>query len=196
VSIATARARRDLFLPGSMHRYVPAKKYGTAKIVHDTPGKLERLRGAMHGQPLDCDVYTRLIVGNVLWMTDTEFEWRSNLEAVSRLSGDVLIAGLGIGFILRPILKRADVKSVTVIERSADVIALVAPHYPTVKVIQVDARDWEPPKRAYDAIYLDIWHNVPNSDDREDIKSLKRRYRSALRKGGWIAAWCEDYAKR
>ena len=179
-----------------MHTFLAPAEHGTAKIVQDTPGMVERVRAALHGQPVECDVYTRLIIDNAAWMTDTEFEWRTNLEAVHKLTGDVLIAGLGIGFVIRPLLKRADVRSITVIENNADVIALVAPRYPKVEIVHADAREWTPPKRAYDAIYLDIWQNVPNSDDREDIKTLKRKYHSALRKGGWIAAWCEDYAKR
>ena len=89
MSTAAARAKRNAFLPGSMHAHLPAGKHGAAEIRHDKPGQIERIRAAMNGQPVDCDIYTRLIVGNALWMTDTEFEWRSNLEAVSRMTGDV-----------------------------------------------------------------------------------------------------------
>lgn len=183
------------FSPASMHAVIPAGEYGSAKVLHDSPDALTRMRAAMCGQPLGCEVYTRLIVNNTLWMTDAEFEWRSNLEAVNRMTGDILIAGLGIGFVIHPILGRPNVSSITVIEKNADVIALIAPRFPTVNVIHADAREWRPTRRSYDCVYLDIWPDVPSSDQREDIKALKKKYRPGLRKGGWVKAWCEDRAR-
>ena len=182
------------FAPGSMHAIVPAGKYGEAEIVHDQPSQIERIRAAMRGQAIGEGTFTRLIVNGKLWMTDTDYEWRSNLEAVRNMTGDVLIAGLGIGFIVAPILAKAS--TITVLEKDADVIALVGPHFPSVAVIHADAREWTPPKKAYDAVYLDIWPDIPKSDDWEDIKALKKRYRPSLRKGGWIGAWCEDRARK
>ena len=184
------------FMPGTMHLVVPTGKHGEAEIVHESPDRFTRLHGAIHGQPLECNKYTRLVIGGTLWMTDAEFEWRTSLTAVRKMRGDVLIIGLGIGFILSPIYRRRDISSVTVIEKSADVILLVAPCFPGVTVIEADAYKWTPPKCAFDVIYFDIWPNIPNADDWADIKKLKRKYRSALRTGGWIAAWCEDYARR
>ncbi len=184
------------FLPGSMHKILPAGEFGAAKVVHDRPDALTKLRAAMHGQPLDCEVYTRLIVGGTLWMTDADYEWRTNLEPVRNMTGDVLIAGLGIGFVLAPLRNRERITSVTVIEKNADVIALVEPTFPFARVIHADIYEWEPPKKSFDCIYFDIWENVPNRDDWEDMKTLKKRYRPALRKGGWIGAWCEDRAKQ
>ena len=127
-------------------------------------------------------------------MTDAEFEWRTNLAAIRAMRGDVLIAGLGLGFMILPTLEKREVSAVTVIENNADVIKLIAPQITTEKlqVIHADARTFEPQKRSYDCVYLDIWANVPNYDDWKDIKKLKRKYRKALRPKGWIAAWCED----
>lgn len=183
------------FRAGSMHRIVPAASHGTASIVHDAPDEFTRLRASLAGQPLESEKYTRLLIAEQVWMTDAEFEYRSNLRAIWEAHGDVLIAGLGIGFILPPILARPNVSSVTVVERNADVIDLVAPYFPKVKVVHADAYQWEPPRRSFDYIYFDIWKNVPNSDNMKEIRALKLRYRSALRKGGKTAAWCEDYAR-
>ena len=156
------------------------------------------MRGAMHGQPLTAETYTRLLIGNTLWMTDAEFECRTNYDTVYRSSGDVLIAGLGLGLILGPMLRRGVITSITVLERSADVIALISPCYqnPKLTIIEADVHLWQPPKRAFDFIYFDIWADVPNSDTKTEITTLKKRYRSALKKGGRTAAWCEDYARR
>lgn len=184
------------FAPCSMSKIVPEGKFGRAEIVHDKPDVMTRLRAARDGMPLNGEIYTRLIVDGTLWMTDAEFEWRSNLEHVRRMRGDVLIAGLGIGFVLRPILSKSEVKSVTVIERDGDVISLVSPHFCSEKlsIIKADAYEWNPPSRAYDCIYLDIWSDVPNEDNAEEIRTLKKNYRPALRAKGWIAAWCQNRA--
>lgn len=183
------------FSAGMMHKVIPPAEVGAARIIHDSPDKFTRLRASLARQPLNCDTYTRLLINGELWMTDAEYELATNYDAVRSARGDVLIAGLGIGFILRPMLAKPEVSSVTVIERSADVIALVSPHFPAVKVIEADAYAWEPPSKAFDFIYFDIWPNVPNADDLADIKALKTRYRKALRKGGKSAAWCESIAR-
>jgi spermidine synthase len=186
------------FRAGSMHRILPAGEYGAARILIDSPDPFSRFCSARDGQPLDCEKYTRLMVNGALWMTDTEFEWRTNLAPLQRMTGDVLMAGLGIGFVAVPAMAKKEVNSITVIEKHRDVIALVSPHLdnPKLKIIEADAYTWEPPRKSYDCIYFDIWAAVPNSDNLEEIMNLKKRYRPALRRGGWMAAWCESFARR
>lgn len=187
-----------MLVAGTMHKFIPAGVVGEAKIVHDSPDPLTRARAWRDGQPLNASVYCRLFVGNRLWMTDADFEARTNWEAVSHATGDVFLGGLGLGFMIRPILKNKDVKSVTIIELSKDVITMISPTLPKKKitVIHADARSWNPPKDAFDMIYMDIWANVPNSDDKADLRSVRKRYRNALREGGWYGAWCERHAMR
>lgn len=184
--------------PGTLHRILPPGQVGRAKIVHDSPDLLTRARAERDGQPLRAKKYTRLIVDGTLWMTDAEFECMTNLRVVEWAAGDVLIAGLGIGLILQPLLDSPDVKSVTVLERSADVIALVGPRYehPKLTIVEADAYTWKPPATAYNLIYFDIWANVPNEDNKEEITALKKRYRPALKRCGKTLAWCEQYARR
>lgn len=184
--------------PGTLHTRIPVSQVGAAKIVHDSPDMLTRLRAARDGRPLNAQTYTRLFVDGTLWMTDAEFECVTNLRVIEWAAGDVLIAGLGIGLILPPLLNSPHVESVTVIERSADVIALVGPKYehPKLTIIEADAYTWEPPKRAFNLIYFDVWANVPNEDNKEEITNLKKRYRPALKRHGKILAWCESYARR
>ncbi len=183
---------------GTLHKRIPAGEHGAAKVVHDTPNEFTRLRAQWEGMPLYAQTYTRLLVNGELWMTDAEFECRTNIDMLHTAHGDVLIAGLGLGLILKPLLDKDSVKSVTVLERSPDVIALVGPLYQNEKltIVEADAFQWSPPKKAFDFIYFDIWANVPNSDDKPQIQALKKRYRSALKKGGRTAAWCENYKGR
>lgn len=183
---------------GTLHKRIPVASFGAARIVHDSPDMLTKMRAARDGQPLNADTYTRLIVDGTLWMTDAEFECWTNSGFVRSAKGDVLIAGLGLGLVVEPLLKSSQVESVTVLEISPDVIALIGPVYDHIKlsIIKADARTWEVPKKAYDTIYLDIWADVPNSDNKDEIAALKKRYRPALKKGGTMSAWCESYARR
>src|SRR5687768_6070987 len=172
--------------PETLHKRVPMAQVGSARVVHDSPDAFTRMRAARDGQPLNADTYTRLFVDGKLWMTDAEFECWTNADFVRRAFGDVLVAGLGLGLVLQPLLDSKVVETVTVLERSADVIALIGPIYSNAKltIIEADARKWEPPKKAYHFVYLDIWADVPNSDTLKDIAALKQRYRPSLKKHG------------
>lgn len=184
--------------PGTLHQRIPAATHGEAKVVHDTPDEFTRLRAAMDGQPLRAEKYTRLFVNGNLWMTDAEFECWTNDDFIRKAFGDVLIAGLGLGLVLPPLIESKIVESITVLEISADVIAMIGPLYqhPKLTIVHTDARTWQPPKKVYHFVYFDIWANVPNSDTRKDIAALKQRYRSSLKKHGRTLAWCENYRGR
>ena len=183
---------------GTLHQRIPASSLGTARIVHDTLDEFTRLRAQWDGMPLYAQVYTRLFVDGELWMTDAEFECQTNYDIAYHSRGDILIAGLGLGLIIGPMLEREQVRSVTVLEKSPDVIALIGPHYDSLKltIIEADVHEWQPPKKAYDFIYFDIWADVPNSDNRAEITALKKRYRTALKAGGKTSAWCENRVRR
>lgn len=183
---------------GTLHTTIPQGQAGAARVVHDTPDAFTRLRAARDGQPLNAQTYTRLFVGGTLYMTDAEFECWTNAEFVRKAFGNVLVAGLGLGLVLRPLIDSSVVESITVIERSPDVITLIGPRYehPKLKIIEADIHQWEPPKKTYHFIYFDIWANVPNSDTLAEIRKLKKKYRSALAKHGRTLAWCENYARR
>lgn len=94
---------------GTLHQRIPATALGSVKVVHDTPDELTRLRAQMNGQPLTAEKYTRLFIDGQLWMTDAEFECWTNADFVRAASGDVLIAGLGLGLTLPPVLEKASV---------------------------------------------------------------------------------------
>lgn len=183
---------------GTLHTRIPEGEYGAARVVHDSPDMLTRLRAARDGQPLNANVYTRLFVNGRLWMTDAEFECITNSRVIDWAEGDVLIAGLGLGLILQPLIDSPKINSITVLEQSADVIALIGPRYkhPKLTIIETDAHAWMPPKHAYNLVYFDIWPDVPNSDNREQVTALKKRYRTALKRGGKTLAWCEEYTRR
>lgn len=166
---------------------IPPGTLGVAELIHDTPSPLDRLRGAMHGQPLTRSKYARLIIRGECYMTDAEFERETNAEFLEHASGDVLIAGLGIGLILDPVLEHCS--SVTVVEKEPDVVALIGPHFTKCNIICADIFEWEPPKGTkYHAIYFDIWPDICG-DDSDEAARLHKKFRKYLNKGGWMRSW-------
>lgn len=93
--------------------------------------------------------------------------------------GRVLITGLGLGMIAAWVAAKPVVHSVTVIEKNADVIALVAPHFPPaiaakIRILQADAYEWIQ-DGDYDAIWHDCWYIVP-----EQVEMLLARYSAPI----------------
>ena len=58
-----------------------------------------------------------------------------------------------------------------------------------MNVIKGDIFEYQP-TRKYDLIWLDIWLTI-SSDNLEEMKKLKDKYKPFLNKGGYIACWCE-----
>ena len=111
-----------------------------------------------------------------------------------------MINGLGLGVTLKLVLAKPEVKNVTVIEKSADVIKLVAPTYcedPRLVILNKDAFEYNPPKGVrYDAVYHDIWNNI-SSDNLPEMHKLHRKYgRRCAWQGSWCREWCEYYANQ
>jgi hypothetical protein len=113
-------------------------------------------------------------------MSDTVPEVLDVLAFVTRLRGNILITGLGLGMavhILRLPEFRKQVASITVIEKEADVIRLVADRYKSrkVRVIHADAMEWTPDRR-YDVAWHDIWDVNPTGPEQRAIKARYRSY--------------------
>lgn len=134
-------------------------------------------------------------------MSETPMEHRTNMAFVTSAFGDVLIGGLGLGMIVLAIQDREEVQSVTVLEKSPDVIAAVAHQLPLnskVRILEADAFTWKP-DRKFDAVYMDIWF-YPDEEAYVEMKQLKRKYGHHL-KPAFVSPnrfnWCwgEYYAK-
>lgn len=145
--------------------------------------------------------FVRLIVGKHLMMSDAPYEAQSNRDLIEGARGKVLIAGLGMGMVLVPVLRNPKVTSVTVVEKSKHVIKLVekpllanGPFTENEKmklvVIQGDINDFKPRASSYDFIYFDIWPTI-SSKNLPEIDSLKKRFSKSLREGGEMKVWVE-----
>jgi hypothetical protein len=188
-----------------MAKVVPEGEKGDAKVKHYTISEREaqasRLRMMATGgreQAANVGTFAQLFVGGQLVMSDTDMERDTNRSFVGGARGKVLVAGLGLGLILLPVLRKAKVEHVTVVELSQDVINLVEPHVrraagnaaaEKLAVIQADIFDWKAPKGArYDVIYFDIWPTLCTTNLKE-MTRLHRKFGCRKAKGGWMDSW-------
>ncbi len=146
-------------------------------------------------------VYTRLRAGSVDYMTDLYEEWWSQRTAMTeavRRGGDVLITGLGLGMVAETILRSEpdSVRSVTVLERSPEVISLVGPHLGAehaarLAIVEADAFEWSPPAGArFSVVWHDIWPNPFDPASITESQELMDRY---ARWADWQGSWALEY---
>lgn len=190
-----------------MHTIIPEGEKDNIRIEHFTVTRADsnhtKIRACMHPEEyVPAGKYVRLFVDGAVMMSDTPMEQNSNYDILYRANGHVLIAGLGIGMILVPLLTNPDVKSVTVIEKSAVVAELVGkgkfPNKHKLEIIVADIFTWKPSQGfTYDVMYFDIWENIC-TDNLDEIRKLKRKFSKHVNKENpkwWVGAWKEDHLK-
>lgn len=145
--------------------------------------------------------YVRLHVNGQLMMSDTGMERKSNKTFINAANGRVLIAGLGIGLIVKNILYNPCVKEIVIIEKYQDVIDIVKPIFKSsiVNIICADIFNYEMPKtEKFDTIYFDIWPEI-SEDNLEEMKTLHSKYRKHLNKDNpdkFMDSWMKDYLQK
>ncbi len=193
-----------------MVRVIKPKKIGRVILDHVTVSEADsRLSAVLAHSGLDwcpAGTYARLLIDSGvrqhIMMSDTRMERLTNIEVVRQARGHVLIAGLGLGMILIPILKKKEVKRVTVVEIDKDVIKAVEPQIRRylstranmkLNVVHANIDTWRPgtPGRQFDTIYFDIWHEV-STDHLDEMRALRKTFRPYLRVGGWSGCWKLD----
>ncbi len=88
---------------------------------------------------------------------------------IAKCKGKVLTAGLGLGYFIEAMEDNDDVKSVTVIEKSQEIIDLVWPHIRHDKAKLIRGDIWEYKLGDFDCAYIDIW-TTQNSEEVEEMK--------------------------
>ncbi len=143
--------------------------------------------------------YTRLICDEVLFMTDLHAELytqRVAIEEAWQRGGAALVTGLGLGLVVDAMLLRAAVDRVTVVEASADVVALVAPrlserHRDRLRVVTADAFTWEPePSERFTVGWHDIWPVPQDPVAIAEAQVLEDRFAGVC---DWQASWPAEY---
>ncbi len=104
------------------------------------------------------------------WMTLLPNEIQTTIPAVERARGRVLTYGLGLGYYAFRVSAKEDVSSVTVVEKSKELLDLFRkvllpqfPHKEKIRLVCADAFDFAgqlKPDSPYDCVFADIWHDV------------------------------------
>ena len=147
---------------------LPAGVSGEARVEHFEIGDMEVMQawmanrdgGGAYPLVLTKGRHARLWVGEEMMMSDAESERVTCLPLIEHARGDVLIAGLGLGMVLWPLVRKRSVRSVTVLERYPSVVALVGPHVPRSRKLTietVDVFDFEPMGQQWSTIFFDVW---------------------------------------
>ncbi len=145
--------------------------------------------------------YPAVLENNREWMTLMPNETNTTKPAVEAARGKVLTYGLGLGYFAFMAAIKPGVESVTVVERSGNVIELfekfILPQFPDpskIKIVESDAFDFaanQMQKGEYDSVFVDIWHDP--SDGCELYLRMKE-YEHLLPNADFVY-WVEDTLK-
>ena len=147
------------------------------------------------GRGVPPGTYTRLVRGGTVVMSNTPDELRDFRQFVRVAQGDILINGLGLGCVVKALLEKESITSITVIEKSEDVIALVRPYFTDARltVIHADAFEHKPPKTAY---YNAVWHDIWDYICADNLPEMTRLHRKYAKKTSWQASWAKPECLR
>jgi SAM-dependent methyltransferase len=171
------------------------RKFTVSEDESRLQGILSLGKGGRFPAPGD---YTGLYRNGTVIMSDTPDEIRDHLGVIHEATGNVLIAGLGLGVVLQAIARKSEVASVTVIEISPDVIALVKPQlearewFSKVTIIEADIFTWKPAKEvSFDVAWFDVWDSLC-TDNLAEMATLHRRFAKRTKYQG---SWGKEYLK-
>lgn len=131
-----------------------------------------------------------------LWMTDLPEELNQIEEMLCNVApyGRVLVGGLGLGIVAKRLTEIVGVKSVTVIEKSHDVIKLCANgNYTTIcSDIMAYLTDHRVHQSPFDFYLLDTWGGTNESTWWGEVMPLRRAIRNRWGTKPVIHCWAED----
>lgn len=178
---------------------VPDGKIGDWEVstfeISEEDAAVYNLRESFRGsyRYVDPGTYKRLIYQSEVIMSNTPAECKEALPIIREAKeGNILINGLGLGMVLVEIFKNPKIESITIIEKSEEVINLVYPTYSydkRLKVIHADGLSYSPDKgKRFDAVWHDIWGTI-SGDNISEMSILHRRYGKRTR---WQGSWCKE----
>lgn len=159
---------------------------------------LRLIRDGQKHRVIPPNTYTMLYgnKGEQLIMSDTPAEAREHHAFYEAAEGNVLISGLGLGFVLQAIINKNCVNNITVVEKSSGIIKMVGQHYidmalsqnKKLEIINDDIFKWST-KSMYDVIWHDIWPDIC-LDNKKSMKVLKNKFKKLCK---WQSCWSEEY---
>ena len=126
-------------------------------------------------------------------MWDIPVERKAQKELADHASGNVLVAGYGLGLVQEYLLKNPKVTWVTTVEQNPKVIEVVRDTYNTLygDVIIQDFFSLESSKK-YNCIIGDVWEDIVAESLPEYIR-FKNKAEQLLLPSGTILAWGKDF---
>lgn len=127
-------------------------------------------------EPLD--TYTVLFNSSHNIMQDTTREYREHKEFIKDASGNVIVAGLGLGMVNQSLMENANVHSITIIEKYQEVIDLVWKYCPKndkIRLVHGDIYQWKP-DCIFDIGWFDSWCGENNHEEYK--KKINEKYKS------------------
>lgn len=124
----------------------------------------------------------RLSYDGGVWMTDFPIEQAQHDSHLEHFCGNVIIGGLGLGYAVNTLLTRSEIDRVVVVEKSREVIELVAPHIwggevhgsDRYEVVHADLFDYlADDKEEHDFAFYDIWQSDSESTFHEFVPRLR-----------------------
>ena len=130
----------------------------------------------------------KLSIGNSI-MKDSKWEYDTHKWLWDNATGDILVAGLGIGFLNKELIDNHNFTSVTIIENSQDVIDLVWPYCAKdsrFTLIKEDIETWNIPTGSHwDIGWFDSWVGDNPLSYGGYINAMKYKYDSYCDKIGF-----------
>ena len=110
--------------------------------------------------------YLALTEGNNVWMSLNPNEIETMKPYIKKGKGNVLVLGLGMGYVPYMMSLKDEVKSITIIEKDKEIIELfkkvLLPQFVNknkIKIIEDDAISYLNKNNKYDYIFADLWHD-------------------------------------
>jgi hypothetical protein len=145
--------------------------------------------------------YPAALEGGREWMTLMPNETNTTKPAINFSEGKVLTYGLGLGYFAYMSALKENVESVTVVERSRDVIDLVKkyilpqlPNPEKLEIVESDAFEFAEKRMqegGYNTVFTDIWHDP---SDGCDLYLRMKTYEKLLPDAKFVY-WVEDTLK-
>ena len=166
-------------------------------IVSDHSAKMSALRAAINGRPeraVDAGEYWMLTENGYVYMSNTPAEVRDHYGFIRAAKGSVLIAGLGLGMVIKALLDKPEVTRIVVVELSQDVIDLVGPAYTKDSRVEIICEDIFKFKTSehFDYAWFDIWPDIC-ADNYPEMKKLHRKFSCNVTVKD---SWCRDRCKK
>ena len=110
--------------------------------------------------------YLALTEGNNIWMSLNPNEIETMKPFINKAKGNVLVLGLGMGYVPFMMALKQEVKNITIIEKDPEIIglfnSLILPSFKNkekIRIIEDDAINYVRKNNKFDYIFADLWHS-------------------------------------